>query len=612
MIENARTMRLGVAPSCTRFGCSLWLETPLMPEISGPPASHHEAIVQLAIDAIISIDEAHRIVLFNRGAEIIFGYQASEVLGQSLTMLLPEHAREVHESHVRRFATSGVGARLMSERDPVEGRRKNGELFPAEVAISHVRSGGRSIFTAMLRDISERRQAEAERRDLLAREREARTKAERISARAALLVRAGEALDRSLDYETTLASLSGFCVPALGVLCVIDLFADDGSVRRVAVSHDSDGSTRVADLLSKYPIDLTRGFLTRPALLEGRPTLQRHVTDEDLRRISQDEEHLQLWRSLAPTSYLCVPLAVSGRVFGALGLVAGPGRRRYDKEDLSLISQLAARAALAIDNARLYAQARRASALRDEALAMVTHDLRNPLATIQMATTRLEEEHDAAPDRRAQLLQITRQSLDWMHRMIQDLLDVASIDAGRLSVERVRTNVADALKSAGLQFESAFAQRGIRFLADVPDTLPLVEADEDRIRQLLANLLSNAAKFASQNGRVTLVARSQEGELTVSVSDDGPGIPPHQVPNVFTRFWHARRGAATRGTGLGLSIAKGIAEAHGGRIWVESREGEGSTFFFAIPVATIPVAVPTADMALTQPVAAPRAQGVRV
>jgi signal transduction histidine kinase len=280
---------------------------------------------------------------------------------------------------------------------------------------------------------------------------------------------------------------------------------------------------------------------------------------------------------------MCAPLLAGGGITGAIALVAGVGRRHYDHSDLALLDEIACQASLAMENARLFAKARHATTLRDDVLAVVSHDLRNPLAAISMVIGRLEEVPELKGENPTRLLHIARDSIEWMQHMIQDLLDVASIDAGRLSIEPASTDLVILLVQAGTLFERLFADQAITFGLDLPEWLPPVRADYERILQVVGNLLSNAAKFTPPTGQVTLSAHAREHEVVVSVRDTGRGVPPSDLPHLFDRFWHARRGAKVRGTGLGLSIAKGIVDAHGGRIWIDTPRASGSVFSFALP-----------------------------
>jgi len=218
-------------------------------------------------------------------------------------------------------------------------------------------------------------------------------------------------------------------------------------------------------------------------------------------------------------------------------------------------------------------------------LGVVSHDLRNPLSAIAMCARVMLESPPAEEEARRDLLTAIYQATGLANRMIQDLLDVSQIEAGRLSVERRAQRVDAMLAVATPIFTSQAAERQIALRVDVPGDLPAVLADEGRVMQVLANLVGNATKFTEPGGEVSITARRRDGEVEIAVADTGAGIPESQRALVFERFWHDRRNARRRGTGLGLAIAKGIIDAHGGRIWVESAEGRGSTFYFTLPVA---------------------------
>ncbi|MBC7977145.1 MAG: hypothetical protein H7138_19390 [Myxococcales bacterium] len=272
-------------------------------------------------------------------------------------------------------------------------------------------------------------------------------------------------------------------------------------------------------------------------------------------------------------------------MLGALTLVISQSDRRYGAEDLTLAQELAQRAALAVENARLYNHAQQATRARDDMLGIVAHDLRNPLGTIIMATELLQEmfADETAPGRKQ--IEMVRRASARMNRLIQDLLDVRRIESGGLALERraeyVKPVVADAAEM--LRPLAVAATLGLEDI--VADDLPPCYIDPARIQQVLSNLVGNAIKFTPKGGCVTIRAqRETEKEVRVAVSDTGPGIPPDQIPHIFGRFWQGKPNDR-RGVGLGLAIVKGIVEAHEGRVWVESRPGAGSDFIFTMPVA---------------------------
>ena len=542
-------------------------------------------IVSIAADAIVTVDESQRITLFNSGAEQIFGYRADEVLGEPLDLLIPEQVRGVHRRHLAEFAASPVAARRMGERREINGRRKSGELFPAEASISKIEVDGKRFFTAVLRDVTARKAAEEEMQRLLAAEETARRAAQAAEQRASFLAEASTLLDSSLDYEATLKSLTRLVVPRLADFCIVDVIDEVGEPRRLQALHADAARAAVTEAFLDVSIDRARAFLTRRALVDGEPELVPDLSDELLQGYSQSEEHLAALRTLNATSFMSVPLGAHGRVLGAIAFLATDDRRRFGPPDLSFAQELARRAALAIDNARLYERAQRATRLRDEVLGVVSHDLRNPLSVISMCAATLAEEAPASEGAPDETIGAIQESADWMHRLIGDLLDVASIEAGRLSVERRPIDPLVAIVQAVGMLDPLATERSILLETELPEHLPRVNADPERVVQVLSNLLGNAVKFTEPGGRILVRAGADADGVRISVIDTGRGIPPEHLPHIFDRFWHARRESSVRGTGLGLAIAKGIVEAHGGQLSAESEPGKGSSFSFTLPSA---------------------------
>jgi PAS domain S-box-containing protein len=234
-------------------------------------------------------------------------------------------------------------------------------------------------------------------------------------------------------------------------------------------------------------------------------------------------------------------------------------------------------------------QMREAAAARDQVMALVSHDLRNPLNTISICLSGLRDDPPPPTEMADGLVVLAQESLSLMSRMIQDLLDAASIDAGKLSFDQTPQPLGPILWRAVDMHKMLAAEHNIDLVIDseLAQTLatdPFVaNVDSERILQVLSNLLGNACKFTDAGGRITVSATRLPDAVQLMVRDTGCGIPLDAIPHVFDRFWHARRGATQRSTGLGLAIARGIVEAHGGRIWVESSLGEGSAFYFTLP-----------------------------
>jgi signal transduction histidine kinase len=295
---------------------------------------------------------------------------------------------------------------------------------------------------------------------------------------------------------------------------------------------------------------------------------------------------VRLAKDLHIASLLTVPLMVANRALGALTF-GFSGGRRHGRRDLGLAQELAGRAALALENSRLYEQAQQAIRVREQILALVSHDLANPLTGILMGIGILRRHQKAAAaavDGPGEVLNRIERSAQLMQRLIEDLLDFASIERGRFALERAPHEPATLLAETVASFEAQARQRGIALDVEPRPVLAAIWCDHDRVIQVLANLVANAVKITSPPGRVTLRVDRVEHEVIFAVSDTGPGIAPGDLPHLFERYWRSGERRYS-GTGLGLSIAQGIIQAHGGRIWVESELGRGSTFFFSIPEA---------------------------
>jgi PAS domain S-box-containing protein len=433
-------------------------------------------------------------------------------------------------------------------------------------------------------DVTEARQAEATARQLIE-EHAAREAAEHAERRAAFLAEGSRVLGSSFDYQTTLASLTRLAVPTLADYCTVDIIGRDEKIERVGVAHADPMKEPVLWAVTKYVrTDLPMAPHLHRALVEGESTLVAEYDDEQLAATLLDDEHLRLVRRLSPRSIVSVPLQLGGRILGVLALYMSESGRRFGPDDLSLAEELGRRASLAIENARLFSEAEKATKARDHMLGIVAHDLRNPLGTILMASELLAETLAEGTVARKQVA-IVQRAGERMKRLIKDLLDIKRIENGRLAVEPRPMPSLAMLNEAAETLRPLAAANGLELVLDAPDDLPLVGADPHRMQQVLSNLVGNAIKFTPRQGKIFVRGRREGSEVRVAVEDTGPGIPTEQLPHIFGQFWQGGRDDK-RGIGLGLSIAKGIVDAHGGRIWVESTLGAGSSFYFTLPVST--------------------------
>jgi PAS domain S-box-containing protein len=537
-------------------------------------------ILAITGDAIITADERQRIVLFNRGAEAIFGYTAAEAEGQPLEMLLPERFREAHREHVRRLAGGSAGARLPGDRARTRGLRRNGEEFPAEALMSRLDLEGGPIFTLVLSDVTERERAEVERAQLLQRERAARARAETAVERSRFLAEASVALADTLDYDATMDRVARLAVPTLADGCALYSVDDEGTVRRTALVHEQPATEALlAELLDP------RGEAGLDA--EVRRVARSGVPDlvPEVRAWRPDGERApgcaEVLDALGVRSLILAPLRARGHTPGVLlALCTGVGRR-YEADDLAFVEALASRAAVALDNAWLFRRAQDATHLRDEVLGIVSHDLRNPLNVISMSSALILD--GGLPEASRRPAQAIQRMVVQMNDLIQDLLEVSRIEAGRLEVEPQPVATAELLQSVHDAWTPLAGARSISLAVEAEASPRVVLADTARVLQVFSNLIGNAVKFTPEGGRIVIGAEPDDGAVRFRVADTGTGIPARQLSRVFDRFWQARENRRD-GAGLGLAIARGIVEAHGGRIWAESVEGEGSTFSFTLPL----------------------------
>jgi PAS domain S-box-containing protein len=446
------------------------------------------------------------------------------------------------------------------------------------------RLGGRSVGRVWsFRDVTERARAEEQER-VLVMEQAARAEAEMAGQRAAFLAEAGRVLASSFDYHTTLATLARLIVPTLADYCTIDIVDETGAYVNVGGAYLDPTEEPVR--LSARPLilgDLAESHPVVQVLNGSGPILIPEVPPGTRAGWFASEAARQATESLDPRSLICVPLSGTDRTLGALTLAASSSGRKYARADLVLAEELALRAAVAVEHAELYQAAQRATRARDNVLAVVAHDLRNPLSTILMGADLLLDFATAQQPIEQRHVDIISRAGKRMERMIQDLLDVQRLDSGRLTVEARPESLKEMVDEAVDLLRPVASGGGVRLLPEVSPELPLVYADAPRIQQVLSNLLGNAIKFTPRDGTVTVRASVLEDEVRVVVVDTGAGIAADQLPHVFGRFWQARAGDR-RGIGLGLAIAKGLVEAHGGRIWVESVPGRGSSFFFTLPL----------------------------
>jgi PAS domain S-box-containing protein len=400
-----------------------------------------------------------------------------------------------------------------------------------------------------------------------------------------LLAEASLAVAASLDPAETTRSVVDLAIPQLADVGVVYLLEGD-ILRR---SHTAGASADRAAAFDAYWAREVRADERHPAwsvVRTARSLYLPEVTDEDLRRAATDAEHLERLRALSIRSALLVPLTGRKKVRGALGFLLTERGRAFDALARQTAEQLGRRAGIALYNAELYGEAQEAIRSREEVLSVVSHDLRSPLGIVGLTASRLLHRAQQEADRRlAASAQALQNAASRMRRFIDDLLDLASIDAGRLRIASRPEEMADLFVELSTTHAELAASVGRRLDLEVTAELAAarVLCDRERVLQVLGNLVDNALKHAPEGSVVHVRARRAGDTAVLSVADDGPGIPAKDHGRLFERFWQRKHDVS--GVGLGLSIARGIVEAHGGRIWVESAPDAGSCFSFSLPLA---------------------------
>ncbi|HEX6368971.1 MAG TPA: ATP-binding protein [Longimicrobium sp.] len=540
-------------------------------------------LFRLSPDGYLVTDPSGVIQEANRAACALLGEPEGGVTGTSLAAFVASARRPLLERRLAALRRGEEGAEWEMRFNPLQG-----PYVDAAVAAAPVHDGGGVIGVRwMLRDRTAARRAEAAARRLWE-EQAAREHAHAAERRNAFLAEAGEMLAASLDYEGTLASVARLAVPRIADSCVAYVLEDDGRVRRLGIAHaDADREQALRTLLERRPFDPRS--LVRPVarvLRTGEAELIPEITGVDAETPAGVHEAEWTAADLAPRSLLVVPLRIRDRILGALSL-GWSETGKYTPDDLWLARKLAERAALAIENARLHREARRASEAKSEFLAAMSHEFRTPLTAIvafaDLMVAGIPEPISGAPLQHAERILGAARHLA---ELIEQVLTFSRLDSERERAQAEPVDLGALARDTAALVQPLAEQKGLRMAVDAPVHGPVATTDANKVRQVLFNLLGNAVKF-TERGEVRLGVYPAAGGVTLEVRDTGEGIAPADLERIWEPFWQAARPEAGRppGTGLGLGIVRQLVRVLGGEIHARSDPGRGTVFEVRLPAA---------------------------
>ncbi len=524
-----------------------------------------QAFLENSNDAILITNPAGDITFVNAQATRWFGYGKSELIHQSVEVLIPdrfiEHHRKALSDYLKNPRPMKVG-----QKNRMLIKRKDRSEFPVEISLSPVRSNGKQFVTAIIRDVTERKKYEDQQN---------------------FLNHISQELSESIDYAKTLKRAVDCAVPNLGDWCAIFLLDRTGCPQMLMTKHVNPDLQQLSDFMVErhaFKESGTNGIME--AIKTGKtvyvPTFTEQIKTELFTPIEQQE----IENKFKIHSYFVVPLKAGGKVIGVLTIAVGVSGRVFLSEDRGLIEDLAQRIAYALENSRLYSEALSAVQSREDVLSIVSHDLKNPLQAIQLSTQYIKRRLSNTPENAPllKMVQTIKGSADNMNALIHNILDIGKIEAGTFNVDLHQTKFSEVLKTLQDVMVPLSREKHLELYFHPEDFNHTVYCDPFRLSQVFSNLLGNAIKFTPPGGKIDVSMEVINHKVQVCIADNGPGMTLEFQRNLFNRHWQAKE-TSTKGSGLGLYITKGIVEAHGGEIWVESEPGKGSRFYFTIPEA---------------------------
>jgi signal transduction histidine kinase len=401
------------------------------------------------------------------------------------------------------------------------------------------------------------------------------------------LADAGTLLTSSLDYTSTLRNLARLAVPALADWCTVDLLDNSGEIERVAVEHtDAKRAASATQLARRHPPTLDSEVGVERVIRTGISELITEVTPEVIARFTRNGRQRRFLGELGIRSVMIVPMVARGSPLGTITFVSAESGRRYNADDLEVAEELATRAALAVENSRLFDQSRAASEAKSDFLAVMSHELRTPLTAIigyaELLQLGVPDPVTPRQHEQAERIEVSARNL---LQLIEEILTLVTLESGARRVHREEVDVNKLLRRAVAIIEPMAKAKNLPLSVSFAAGDPMLRSDADKLLQILLNLLSNAVKFTEAGG-IQLNASTEGEMLVLEVRDTGIGLGGEHLQRIFEPFWQVERPITRRagGTGLGLTISRRLADLLGAEIQVDSEQGKGSTFTVRLPL----------------------------
>jgi PAS domain S-box-containing protein len=528
-------------------------------------------------DAVITTDAEGRVSSLNPVAEALTGWTTDEARGvglESVFRIVNEQSRQPAENPALRALREGqiVGLAnhtVLISRDGAE-RAIDDSAAPIRDDLGHM-VGVVLIF----RDITERRRGEERLRQGIETTR--------------FLADASATLAQLTDFASTLQRVASLAVPSFADWCTVDMLEVDGSIGRLAVTHTDPSKVQLArEVFRRRPPHPSDTAGIGKVLRSGEAEWLAEIPEGLLDDLGQDADYVDLIRQLGLKSYMCVPLRSRAGTLGVITFVTAESGRIYDATSLAAAEDLAQRAVIAIENANLLAALKDSDRRKDEFLAILAHELRNPLAPIRNAVHILRAKGPPLPELRWATDVIDRQ-VHQMSRLVDDLLDVSRIAGGKIQLRKERIDLRTVVTSAIEASRPLIDKWRHELKVAMPAEPVYLDGDLTRLSQVLLNLLNNAAKYTDRGGRIALTVEPEGAQVAIRVKDSGIGIPSEMLPHIFGMFTQVDRSLerAEGGLGIGLTLVQRLVELHRGTVKAYSEgAGKGSEFVVRLPVAT--------------------------